>query len=53
MSATLAEIGGLPPSALAWRRSLRHPGLLLGAGTVLAIVLVALLAPLLAPYDPL
>ncbi|MBM0205858.1 ABC transporter permease [Micromonospora sp. STR1s_5] len=52
MSAALAEIGGLPPAALAWRRSLRHPGLLIGAGTVSVIVLVALFAPLLAPYDP-
>lgn len=33
-------------------RALRHPGLLIGAGLVLAIVAMALLAPMLTPHDP-
>jgi peptide/nickel transport system permease protein len=38
---------------LALRWLLRHPLTLLGAGIVLAVVVVGLAAPLLAPYDPL
>lgn len=33
-------------------RWLRHTGFLLGAGIILIVVLMALLAPLIAPYDP-
>ncbi len=35
-----------------WRRVLRHKGLMFGAAVLAAIVLMALLAPLVAPYDP-
>lgn len=34
------------------RRSLKHAGLLVGTTVLLVIVLLALLAPLIAPYDP-
>jgi len=35
-----------------WRRVKGHKGLLIGSGLFLAIVLVALTAPLIAPHDP-
>ncbi len=35
-----------------WRRAASHPGLLIGAALVLAIFVMALLAPVLAPRDP-
>lgn len=35
-----------------WRRILSHTGLLIGAGLLTFILLVAIFAPLLAPYDP-
>jgi peptide/nickel transport system permease protein len=38
--------------ARAWQRALRHRGLVLGAILVGVVVLIALLASLLAPYDP-
>ena len=34
------------------RRSLRHGGLMLGAGILLVIVVLAIAAPLIAPHDP-
>lgn len=34
------------------RRSLRHGGLMIGGGILLTIVVLALAAPLIAPYDP-
>ncbi|MBY6092650.1 ABC transporter permease [Maritimibacter alkaliphilus] len=40
------------PASDIWRRGRRHTGLLIGGGLVLMIVLIALLAPLLAPHDP-
>jgi len=41
------------PGAKMRRRALRHVGFTLGGGVFLAIVLMALLAPLIAPHDPL
>src|SRR5579884_1549608 len=41
--------GGL---ALAWRRFRRHRGAQAGLGVVLAFVLLAVLAPVIAPYGP-
>lgn len=41
------------PWALMRRRAFGHMGLLLGGGTLVAIILMAFFAPLLAPYDPL
>jgi peptide/nickel transport system permease protein len=43
------------PSGLwrdAWNRLLRNPAALIGFALVIAFVLVAVLAPVLAPYDP-
>src|SRR5207244_6919795 len=34
------------------RRALAHKGLLIGAGLLAGIVLLALLAPVIAPHDP-
>jgi peptide/nickel transport system permease protein len=47
-----AEVLAPSPGALLRRRILRHWGLLLGGGILIAIVLMALLAPLIAPHDP-
>jgi peptide/nickel transport system permease protein len=41
------------PAARALRRLLRRKGALFGGAVVLFFVLVALLAPLIAPYDPI
>lgn len=44
------------PSGLwkdAWARLRRNPGALVGFGLVLSFVLIAIFAPLLAPFDPL
>jgi peptide/nickel transport system permease protein len=49
---TAAEILAPSPGALLRRRIFRHRGLLIGGSILLAIVLMALLAPLLAPHDP-
>ncbi len=40
------------PRLMMFRRMGRHAGLMLGGGVFLAIVLIALLAPLIAPADP-
>ena len=40
------------PARIAFSRALHHPGLLIGVGIILALVLVAVFAPLLAPHDP-
>jgi peptide/nickel transport system permease protein len=58
MSALDVELAqGLPREEAPWRRALRRlsrrRGALLGAAVVLFFVLVALAAPLIAPYDPL
>lgn len=49
---TAAEILAPSPGVLLRRRVFRHWGLLIGCGILLVIVLMALLAPLLAPHDP-
>jgi peptide/nickel transport system permease protein len=49
---TAAEVLAPSPGALLRRRILHHWGLLIGGGILIAIVLMALLAPLIAPYDP-
>jgi peptide/nickel transport system permease protein len=46
------QISLAPPRRAALRRVLGHGGLVFGATIVVLVVLVALLAPLLAPYDP-
>jgi peptide/nickel transport system permease protein len=40
------------PGRIARRRALRHPGFLIGAGIIVLLGLVAILAPVLAPHDP-
>jgi peptide/nickel transport system permease protein len=49
---TAAEILAPSPAALLRRRIFRHWGLIIGGAILLTIVLMALLAPLIAPYDP-
>ena len=41
------------PGALLRRRAFRHYGFIIGGGVLLLIVLMALTAPLIAPYNPL
>jgi peptide/nickel transport system permease protein len=43
---------GVSLTAAAWRRLRRNPVFLIGATIVVAFVVLALLAPLLAPHDP-
>jgi peptide/nickel transport system permease protein len=45
-----AAASSAAPSA--WRRATRSPGLMIGAVTVLAVIVLAILAPWIAPYDP-
>jgi len=49
----VGEILEPTPAALLRRRIFGHAGLLIGSGVLLLIVMVALLAPWLAPHDPL
>ena len=49
---TAAEILAPSPGALLRRRIFRHWGLLIGGAILAVIVLMALLAPLVAPHDP-
>jgi len=42
----------MTPARVFWRKALRHPILIIGAVIFLLILVVALLAPWLAPYDP-
>jgi peptide/nickel transport system permease protein len=55
--ATIDLAAALPPEERSWRRALRRlvrrRGATLGLGVVFFFVLLAVLAPLVAPYDPL
>ncbi len=42
----------ISPGAMAWRRFRRHKLAVIGAAVLAAIVIVAALAPVLAPHDP-
>ena len=44
---------GRSPLQVTLRRAVRHPGFIVGTAIVVAIILLALLAPWLAPHDPL
>jgi peptide/nickel transport system permease protein len=46
------ETRALSPGEIMRRRALRHVGLLVGSSWVLFVVVVAIFAPLIAPYDP-
>ncbi len=50
---SVAQIVEPSPAALLRRRIFGHAGLIIGAGTLGVMIAVALLAPLLAPHDPL
>jgi peptide/nickel transport system permease protein len=47
-----AELAEESPWARAWRRLIRRKSAVLGLAIIAAFVLIALLAPLIAPYDP-
>jgi len=48
----LVEVAGPTSGALLRRRIFGHKGLMFGATLLVIIILMALLAPVLAPYDP-
>ncbi len=48
----LPEINYPTPGQLMRQRTIKHKGFMIGAGILAVIVLVALLAPVLAPHDP-
>ncbi len=48
----LEIVAPLTPRQIFLRRARRHRGFLFGAGVILVIAALALLAPLLAPHDP-
>ncbi|WP_113912944.1 ABC transporter permease [Roseovarius dicentrarchi] len=48
----LEEISGPTPRQILRKRVRGHTGLLFGLGVVLLLVIVAILAPVLAPHDP-
>jgi peptide/nickel transport system permease protein len=50
--ATLPENLAGPAAPAAWRQLLRNKALVIGGGILLAIVVLAVFAPLFAPYDP-
>jgi len=52
MAAIVFQPLEITPRRRAWRRLMRRSGAMLGLGVVLFFVVVALLAPWLAPYDP-
>jgi peptide/nickel transport system permease protein len=52
ISIDLADLSGPSHGALLRRRALAHKGLMIGGALLAAIVLLALLAPLIAPDDP-
>ncbi|MEM1382185.1 MAG: ABC transporter permease [Pseudomonadota bacterium] len=48
----LEEIRAPSPAAMLRRRVLGHGGIVIGAGVLLVIILMAAFAPLIAPHDP-
>jgi peptide/nickel transport system permease protein len=52
LSVAAFEVTALSPGTLLRRRAFGHAGLMIGVLLLAVIVLIAVLAPLLAPYDP-
>jgi len=52
MAAVVFEQLEVTPRRRAWRRLMRRGGAMFGLAVVTLFVLIAVLAPLLAPYDP-
>lgn len=52
LAATEAAIRVETPAGRAWRRLKRRKGAMVGLGIIVLLVLMAIFAPLLAPYDP-
>jgi peptide/nickel transport system permease protein len=50
--ALLDQAGAAARAPSRWRQLLRHPGVLFGGGVLVAMILVALLAPVLGTLDP-
>ncbi len=50
--ALLDQAGAAARAPSRWRQLLRHPGVLFGGGVLVAMMLVALLAPVLGTLDP-
>lgn len=48
----LQEITGPTPAQMLRKRTFGHQGLLIGAGVLAVLLVVAIFAPLLAPHDP-
>jgi peptide/nickel transport system permease protein len=46
------EVLAPSPRSLLLRRALSHKGLIIGAAIVVALIVIAVLAPVLAPHDP-
>lgn len=53
LAAVVADASEENPWTRTWRRLRRRKGAMFGLGVVLAFVVVALAAPLVAPYDPI
>ncbi len=51
-SANRLAVAATPGERMRWRRLLRNRNLVVGGAILLTLVLVALLAPVLSPYDP-
>ena len=49
---SVEEIVGPTPGQILRRRIFGHQGLMIGGGILLAIILIALLAPVFSPHDP-
>ena len=52
LSAPILELAEESPGARAWRRLLQRKSAVLGLAVIVLFVLMAIFAPLIAPYDP-
>ena len=51
-AAVLPELEAAPAAPAAWRQLLRNKALVAGGGMLLLMIVLAILAPVVAPYDP-